>query len=42
MRVRRGLATMPTPATGRTSVPAWDDEKLLPLAVVEFVFMQRR
>ena len=31
---------MPTPATGRTSVPAWDD--VVPLAVVEFVFMQRR
>ena len=39
MRVRRGLATMPTPATGRTCVPAWE---LLLVLAVEFVFMQRR
>jgi hypothetical protein len=33
---------MPTPATGRTSVPAWDEAELLPRAVVEFEFMRRR
>ena len=42
MRARRGLATMPTPATGRTSVPAWGGAEPLPWALLEFEFMRRR